>query len=145
MSGPTVTGEARLDNRGELIRALDLDPDHGDRTSITDLALILRAYQRWGDACASRLLGDFAFVVHDDRTGRVFGARDHLGVKPFYYRASAGRLAFATRASAIAEVDGLPLELDEARVADVCVCALECADRTSTFYVGVLRLLRGTG
>jgi asparagine synthase (glutamine-hydrolysing) len=82
-------------------------------------------------------------VVRDDRTGRVFGARDHLGVKPFYYRASSSGLAFATRASAIAEVDGLPLDLDEARVADVLVSALECVDRTSTFYLGVLRLPPG--
>jgi asparagine synthase (glutamine-hydrolysing) len=143
VSDPTVTGEARLDNRGELLRALGLDPDHGDGPRIPDLVLILRAYERWGDASACRLLGDFAFVVHDDRTGRVFGARDHLGVKPFYYRASAKGLAFATRASAIADVDGLPLELDESRVADVCVPALECVDRTSTFYLGVRRLPPG--
>ena len=141
MSGPTVAGEARLDNRGELLRALDQGP--GERTHITDLALILRAYERWGEDCASRLLGDFAFVVHDDRTRRVFGARDPLGVKPFYYRASAGGLAFATRASAIAEIDEGPLELDEGRIADVCVSALECVDRTSTFYLGVLRLPPG--
>jgi asparagine synthase (glutamine-hydrolysing) len=140
---PIATGEARLDNRGELLRALELDADHGDPPRIPDLMLILRAYQRWGDACASKLLGDFAFVIHDDPTGRVFGARDHLGAKPFYYRASASGLAFATRASAIADVDGLPLELDESRVADVCVPALECVDRTSTFYLGVRRLPPG--
>ncbi len=141
MSGPTVTGEARLDNRGELLLRLDLDAC--ERAQITDLALILRAYERWGEDCASKLLGDFAFVVYDDRTRRAFGARDQLGVRPFYYRASAIGLAFATRASAIAELDGLPLELDEARIADVCVSALECVDRTSTFYVGVLRLPPG--
>jgi asparagine synthase (glutamine-hydrolysing) len=143
VSDPIVTGEARLDNRGELLRALDLDSGHEDHARIPDLVLILKAYQRWGDACACRLLGDFAFVVRDDRTGRVFGARDHLGAKPFYYRASAKGLAFATRASAIADVDGLPLELDESRLADVCVPALECVDRTSTFYLGVRRLPPG--
>jgi asparagine synthase (glutamine-hydrolysing) len=143
VSGPSVTGEARLDNRGELIRALDPVPDPGARTAVTDLDLVLRAYERWGEGCASRLLGDFAFVIRDDRTGQAFGARDHLGVKPFYYRASESGLAFATRASGIAEVDGLPLELDESRVADVLVSALECVDRTSTFYVGVQRLPPG--
>jgi asparagine synthase (glutamine-hydrolysing) len=141
VSGLSVTGEARLDNRGELL--LRLDVDAGERTSITDLTLILRAYERWGEDCASKLLGDFAFVVYDDRTRRAFGARDQLGVRPFCYRASARGLAFATRASAVADVDGLPLELDEARVADVCVSALECVDRTSTFYRGVLRLPPG--
>ena len=141
MSGPTVSGEARLDNRGDLFRALDVDP--GLRSRTTDLMLILRAYERWGDACASKLLGDFAFVVHDDRIRRSFGARDHLGVKPFYYRASERGLGFATSASAIPENDGLPLELNEARVADVCVSELECIDLTSTFYRGVWRLPPG--
>ena len=138
MKGLSIAGEARLDNRDELLRTLERDPEASAR--VTDLELILMAYGRWGDACASKLLGDFAFAVHDDRTRRTFGARDHLGVKPFYYRASEGGLAFATRASAIPEVDGLPLELDEARVADVCLPELECVDLTSTFYRGVLRL-----
>ena len=141
MSGPTIEGEARLDNRDELLRAFELDPE--ERVRITDLEIVLRAYERWGDACAGKLLGDFAFVVRDDRTGRTIGVRDHLGVKPFYYRASEGGLAFATRASLIPAIDGLPLELDEARVADVCVPALECVDLTSTFYRGVLRLPPG--
>lgn len=141
MSGPTIAGEVRLDNRDELLRALEVGPE--ERPRITDLALILRAYERWGEACAGRLLGDFAFAIHDGRTGRAFGARDHLGVKPFYYRTSERGLAFATRASAIAEVDGLPLDLDERRVADVCVPELECVDLTSTFYLGVYRLPPG--
>lgn len=141
MNGLTITGEVRLDNRNELLRALDFGPS--ERKDIDDLALILRAYQRWGAACAERLLGDFAFAIHHERTGRAFGARDHLGVKPFYYRASEWGLAFATRASAIGEVDGLPLELDERRVADVCVPELECVDLTSTFYLGVFRLPPG--
>ena len=141
MNGPTITGEVRLDNRDELFRALDMGP--GQRPGVPDLALILLAYERWGEACAGRLLGDFAFAIHDDRTGRTFGARDHLGVKPFYYRASERGLAFATRASAISEIDGLPLDLDERRVADVCVPELECVDLTSTFYLGVFRLPPG--
>jgi len=137
----TITGEVRLDNRHELLRALEVEPD--ERKRIPDLALILKAYDRWGEACPGKLLGDFAFAIQDDRIGRAFGARDHLGVKPFYYRASGRGLAFATRASAIPESDGLPLELDDARVADVCVPGLEGVDATSTFYRGVLRLPPG--
>jgi asparagine synthase (glutamine-hydrolysing) len=138
VSGPCITGEVRLDNRNELVRSLPLDAGRGGRS--TDLELVLAAFEQWGDACVARLLGDFAFVIRDDRTGRSFGARDHFGAKPFYYRATGNGLAFATRASAVADVDGFPLELDERRVADACVPALECADRTSTFYRGILRL-----
>jgi asparagine synthase (glutamine-hydrolysing) len=141
VSALTITGEVRLDNRDELFRTLDVGP--GERRELTDLALILLAYGRWGEACPEKLLGDFAFAIHDTHTGRTFGARDHLGVKPFYYRASDRGLAFAMRASAIGAIDGLPLDLNERRVADVCVSALECVDLTSTFYLGVYRLPAG--
>jgi asparagine synthase (glutamine-hydrolysing) len=141
VTGLRISGEVRLDNRDELARSLGVEP--ADRGRLSDLALILRAYDRWGEACAAKLLGDFAFTIHDDRTARAFGARDPMGVKPFYYRASERGLAFATRASAIAEADGLPLRLDEARVADVCVGELECVDRTSTFFLDVHRLPPG--
>jgi asparagine synthase (glutamine-hydrolysing) len=141
VSGRTIAGEVRLDNRAELLREIGVGPEQCFR--MTDLALVLAAYERWGEVCTEKLLGDFAFVVHDDSTGRAFGARDHLGVKPFYYRAGSGGLAFSPRALSIPEADGLPLELDEARVADVCVPGLECVDRTSTFYRGVQRLPPG--
>jgi asparagine synthase (glutamine-hydrolysing) len=75
-----ITGEARLDNREELFRALDLPSP--DRRVLDDLSLALAAYERWGPACAERLIGDFAFVVSDDRSRIAFGARDALGAKP---------------------------------------------------------------
>jgi len=137
----SAAGVIRLDNRGELLAALDVHPE--DRNRLTDLALVVRAYERWGDGCPRRLLGDFAFVIADELTGASFGARDPMGVVPFHYRASARGLAFATRAASIPDVDGLPLVLDEARVADMCVPALECLDLTSTPFRDVFRLPPG--
>jgi len=138
---PDVAGDVRLDNRDELLRTLAVEPEA--RAGLTDLALAGRAYARWGRDCPNRLLGDFAFVVIDRSTGRAFGARDPLGVKPFYYRATERRLSFATRASGIGDVDEAPMALDEARVADACVPALECIDHVSTFFHGVYRLPPG--
>lgn len=141
MRGRTIEGEARLDNRVELFAALGID--RAEQQGVGDLELALRAHDRWGDTSADKLLGDFAFVVRDASSGSVFGARDPLGVKPFYYRASERGLAFATRAKAVAAVDGLPLELDEARIADTLVPELECLDHTATFFRGVSRLPPG--
>jgi len=53
-----ITADVRLDNRDELLTALGAgDP------SLSDAAIILAAYRRWGPDCPSRLLGDFAFAL----------------------------------------------------------------------------------
>src|SRR5262245_1759028 len=51
----------------------------------TDPELILHAYGEWGEACVEHLLGDFAFAIWDGARRRLFCARDHLGVRPFFY------------------------------------------------------------
>jgi len=130
-----IAGEARLDNRAELGRALAAP-------ETSDLALILGAYRRWGSSCPARLIGDFAFVIEDARGRIAFGARDHLGVVPFCYRIEDGRLIFATSAREAA-CRGGPPSIDEARVADALIPALEALDTTSTFYADVRRLPAG--
>jgi asparagine synthase (glutamine-hydrolysing) len=136
-----ITGEIRLDNREELFRSLDVPTP--ERSVVDDLSLALRAYERWGPACAEKLIGDFAFLVSDDRSQSGFGARDALGARPFHYRRSERGLAFAVRALDLPAIDGLPLAVDEVRVADVCVPGLECVDATSTLYRDVFRLPPG--
>lgn len=50
-----------------------------------DTEVILKAYRAWGTECVHRLNGMFAFVIWERDTGRVFAARDRLGIKPLYY------------------------------------------------------------
>src|SRR5690349_10757462 len=76
----SVVADARLDNREELAAALDLG--RHERGFFTDGELILAAFRRWGDDCAARLLGDFAFAVWDAERRLLFLARDHFGAKP---------------------------------------------------------------
>jgi asparagine synthase (glutamine-hydrolysing) len=58
----------------------------GDRfTSGSDTEVVLQAYARWGDKCLKELNGMFAFAVWDTHEKVFFAARDHLGIKPFYY------------------------------------------------------------
>jgi asparagine synthase (glutamine-hydrolysing) len=79
-----IVADARVDACSQLASALDR---HGEKTTGVSSAsqLILRAYLRWGEACVEHLLGDFAFAIWDRRRRRLFCARDHMGIKPFYY------------------------------------------------------------
>lgn len=50
-----------------------------------DTETVVHGYEEWGENLPEHLRGMFAFVIHDKRNGSVFGARDHFGIKPFYY------------------------------------------------------------
>jgi len=134
----TITADARIDNREELVRELEIPPPA--RREITDAELILRAYESWGTDCPRRLLGDFAFAVWDARNRRLFAARDPFGVRPFYYHSSPGLFAFASEAPALLALDRIPKVLDETRIADSLLPGLEAADKTRTFYREIRRL-----
>jgi asparagine synthase (glutamine-hydrolysing) len=136
-SGCTITADARLDNRDELIAALELG---GEARTIGDGELILRAYLKWDQDCPTRLLGDFAFAIWDSRHERLFCARDHMGMRQFNYCHVEGKFfAFATEDTALLELEWVPKTLNEARVADF-IGDLEGYDFRSTFFESILRL-----
>jgi asparagine synthase (glutamine-hydrolysing) len=64
--------------------------------STGDTEVVLRAYEMWGADCLAKFNGQFAFAIFDTRTGKLFAARDHIGIKPFYYWQSGERFAFAS-------------------------------------------------
>jgi asparagine synthase (glutamine-hydrolysing) len=131
-----ITADARLDNRNELISILKLN----ERPSIdiSDSQIILAAYEHWGEACPEKLLGAFAFAVWDGRKNQMFCARDHIGVKPFYYYLSDQSFVFASELKAIMALSEIPRQVNEVRVGDYLVHELE--DKSSTFYRNVWRL-----
>ena len=134
-----LTADARIDNRDELISAFSLN----DRpaSEVTDSELILRAYEKWGDRCPERLIGDFAFALWDARRRRLLCARDPMGVKPFFYHHSSKAFVFGSSIQAILEVPSVPQRLNELRVAYHVIHMFE--DQTITFYEDVLRLPGG--
>ena len=63
----------------------------------SDTEFILRAYEAWGfPALLDHLRGMFALVIHDRRLGKVFLARDRMGLKPLVYGVRPDGLAFGS-------------------------------------------------
>src|SRR5947208_3267050 len=56
LSGAVMTWDGRLDNRTDLLREL---PDSTTAES-TDIAIAAAAYEKWGEKCFAKLLGDWA-------------------------------------------------------------------------------------
>ncbi len=128
-----LAADARIDNRDELRAALG----HPAATA-SDGTLILLAYERWSEECPFRLVGDFAFALWDGRRQRLFCARDHIGVKPFYYFQSDSLFAFGSEIKALYVLSEIPRKVNEARVAELLARHFE--DKTSTLHAGVERL-----
>ncbi len=62
----------------------------------SDTEVLMAAYARFGEAVLSKLRGIFAFGIWDKKERSLVLARDHMGVKPLYYRFSNGVLSFSS-------------------------------------------------
>lgn len=135
-----LTADARIDNRDELIGILGLPP----HAEIGDGDLILRAYERWGEQCSGRLLGDFSFALWDSERQVLLCARDPFGVKPYYYYYRQNQVfCFASKIKALLCLPQVPRVLNEFQLAEYLEPALEGYDKTKTFYQGIFRLAPG--
>lgn len=130
-----VTADARLDNRPELISALKLP------AGVPDGEIILAAYEAWGEKCPERLLGDFAFAIWDGRRRLLFCARDHFGVKPFYYYQDEGSFVFANELKGVLCDPRVPRRINDLKIADYLLGTFD--GKETTYYEGILRLPPG--
>ena len=77
-----------------------------------DTEVILHLYERHGDACVEHLTGMFAFVIWDERRGRLFFARDPIGEKPLYWTTRNGTFIFASEIKALLEHPSVEREVN---------------------------------
>jgi len=128
--------DGRLDNREELAAALKAEGWF--LPSQTDPELVLQAYRQWGTDCLPRLIGDFAFALWDGRSQSLVGARDTIGVKPFYYYWDGTRFLFASEVKAFLEDPTVPRRPNEATIADYLLMGFR--DPEATFFKGIKQL-----
>jgi asparagine synthase (glutamine-hydrolysing) len=134
-----VTADARIDNRGELIAGLRLNGNAKEQ--ITDAELILKAYEKWGERCPGKIIGDFAFAIWDSANRCLFCARDALGIKPFYYYSDSQKFLFGSELRQIFAEPSVQHEPNEGMIAEYLAC--ELASQEETLYRGIFRLPPG--
>ncbi len=136
-SSSVITCDARIDNRDQLIAQLSFSDKPVDE--VTDSEIILRAYEKWGEDCLPKLVGDFVFAIWDAREKKLFCARDPLGIKHFYYYHKPGVFfALASEIKALLKIANVPRELNEDGLADYLTINTE--DKELTLYKDILRL-----
>lgn len=101
-------GNLVLTYNGEIYNYQELAQKHGlnCRTG-SDTEVLLRLYEQLGARCLDELNGMFAFVVVHRDSGKVFAARDRLGIKPLYMdrRGCDGGIVFSSEMRALLELN----------------------------------------
>lgn len=133
-----ITADVRLDARSELVG--DLATTGAQVSATTDDAqLLLHAYARWGPACVERLRGDFSFAIWDAKTLSLFCARDHFGIKPFYYALFDCIFILSNVLNAVRRHPRVSGALNDSAVADFLLFGLN-TDNATTSFADVQRL-----
>lgn len=70
----------------------------------TDTEVILGMYEKYKDETANKLRGMFSFIIWDNVEKTVYGARDHFGIKPFFFHQDKDTYYFASENKALEAV-----------------------------------------
>ncbi|EIT86519.1 asparagine synthase [Fictibacillus macauensis ZFHKF-1] len=135
-----ITADAIIDNRDELFASLQVPIQ--EQRHMTDSQLILSAYKKWGEDCPNYLVGDFAFMIWDEREQQLFGARDFSGARTLYYSVTNAWFAFCTVIKPLIESELVPSKLHEPWLAEFLgnPWKFDAVDGRSTPYSDVFQL-----
>ncbi|HKO01341.1 MAG TPA: asparagine synthase-related protein [Thermoanaerobaculia bacterium] len=126
--------QARVDNRDELLPQLGLD----ERAA--DSSLLAAAYDRWGEDCVHKVVGDFAFAVWHRRDGHVFAAIDHTGMRRLFWARTPNGIAMSGQLRPLLAHPDISNEPDLDALASLFAPGI---DRTSTPYRSIRALPGG--
>jgi asparagine synthase (glutamine-hydrolysing) len=97
-----LAGDIRVDHRDELAR----DAEIAHPAGLTDAALFLHGWRRWGVDLFKRIEGEFAVAIWDRGSRTLILARDALGQRPLFFRRIGDGIAFASLPLPLARLTG---------------------------------------
>lgn len=134
-----VTFNGEIYNHNDL-RAELITRGHRFQTRC-DTEVLVHLYEEHGPDLLSKLEGQFAFGIWDDRRKRLFAARDRIGVRPFFYHRKNGLLLFASEIKALLASGELSARLDPCGLDHFCHFMFLIHERT--MFAGVKALPPG--
>ncbi|WML25169.1 asparagine synthase-related protein [Neobacillus sp. OS1-33] len=135
-----ITADAIIDNRDELFDRLQVGRE--ERKAIPDSQLILIAYYKWGEEVPKHLIGDFSFMIWDEKKRKLFGARDFSGARTLYFYHDQSRFAFSTTIEPLFKLPYVAKILNEEWLAEYLAIPgmVEAADTKSTAYKSIYQI-----
>lgn len=107
----TITYNGQLYNTKELKQEL-LEQGYIIETR-SDTEILLKSYMCWGYDVIHKINGIFAFAIWDETKQELFFARDHFGVKPFYYTLKDYFFIFASEVKSLFAFPGIQATINQ--------------------------------
>ena len=123
----------RLDNRSELLDKYKLS-----QPSIRDEEIILWIYEHHGEKYFYDLIGAFSFIIFDLSNKKIIAAKDHIGMKPLFYKIEDNCLSISSHIKLIRQMEVNPAHLNRERV--IYYLTYISPYDGSTFYKNIYRL-----
>jgi asparagine synthase (glutamine-hydrolysing) len=134
-----VVFNGEIYNHAELRPALEA---RGHRyRSRSDTETLIHLYEEYGTEMLPMLRGMFAFAIWDQRRGRLFLARDRIGIKPLYYTVADGRFLFGSEIKAILAHPAVERDIDP--VSLYHYLSFLATPAPSTLFAGIMKLPAG--
>lgn len=111
-------------------------------TTKADTEVLLHGYEEWGmTELLKRIRGMFAFIIWDDNTQTMYGARDFFGIKPLYYSDDNGQLLMGSEIKSFLQFPGFKRRLNIEAVKPYLMNQYN--DLAETFFKGIHRFPAG--
>ncbi len=105
-----ITFNGEIYNYIELRKILK---DKGHRFyTMSDTEVVVHLYEEYGLDCLKHLNGQFAFAIWDKNEGKLFIARDRVGIRPLFYTFVNGSMLFASEIKSLFMDDRVKREID---------------------------------
>ncbi len=130
---------------GEIYNFLEIrkeleEKGHIFMTDHSDTEVLIHGFKEWGEELVPKLRGMFAFAIWNTQTQELFCARDHFGIKPFYYYVTKNsNLLFGSEIKSFLAHDEFKKELNEKQLE--LYLAFQYSPGEETFFKGVKKLM----
>ena len=135
----SIVFNGEIYNYQELKEEL-LKCNHTFKTN-SDTEVIIHGYEEYGYDIVKKLRGMFAFVLYDESKKELFGARDHFGMKPFYYYLEDNIFLFSSEIKAFLDHSDFNKQLNQEVLNEYL--RFNYTPTTETFFKNVYKLEPG--
>ncbi|MDN3233552.1 asparagine synthase-related protein [Priestia megaterium] len=74
-----IVGDIKIHNKKDIVFKYDLEYEQSNES------LVIQMYKQKGIVCIEDLIGEFSFVIFDNKSNEVYAVRDQIGVKPLFW------------------------------------------------------------